>query len=120
MRVGIDAAPAGLNLRQHFLATLDDRLIKGPRAMNLFQQHSGHDIVRQKGGLAIGNLVFQCDPQMCCNRLRRRKLLPVANNSCLHPLEIAGIIHVSHEINVSGFNGNSEIMWDGLIHLDVP
>lgn len=34
----------------------------------------------------------------------------------LHPIEVAGVVDVPHEINVMGLDGNSEVMGQGVAH----
>ena len=114
---GIDAAPARLYLGQHFLAALDDRVVKGTGTLHLFQNNGGDDIIVEKRRLAVGNFVLQRDPQIFPRGFGRGKLGSLRQNTVLHPVQVAGIIDVPHEINVSGQNTDTVQMGESVRHV---
>src|SRR3546814_13005638 len=52
---GVDAAPARLDLGEHILAALDDRLVKGARALHFLEDHRRDDMIVEESGTAIGD-----------------------------------------------------------------
>src|SRR3546814_10919033 len=91
----LDAAPARLDLGEHILAALDDRLVKGARALHFLEDHRRDDMIVEESGTAIGDLVLQRDPQMPGDRPGRRDMTPVREHRFLHPAQIMGVVHMS-------------------------
>ena len=67
--------------------------------------------------LAVRNFVLQRDPQIFRRRLGRRQLVPVCQHGFLNPVQVAGIIDVPHEINVSGQNTNTVQVGESVWHI---
>src|SRR3546814_16037682 len=61
---GVDAAPARLDLGEHILAALDDRLVKGARALHFLEAHRLDDMIVGETGTAIGYLVPPRNPHV--------------------------------------------------------
>src|SRR3546814_540254 len=66
-----------------------------------------------EGGAAIGDLVLQRDPQMLRHRLGRRDLAPVGEHRLLHPAEVMGVVDMTHEVDLVGFDGDVMVVRDG-------
>jgi hypothetical protein len=45
--------------------------------------------------------MLERDPQIFRSRLWRGKLVPMRQNRILHPVQIARIVHMPHEVDVS-------------------
>ena len=71
----------------------------------------GPVVVVEEGGLAIGDLVLESDPCLARHILCRGELLPMRQNRVLHPIQIARIVNVTHEVDIFGFNFNREAKW---------
>lgn len=109
-RFGVDTAPTRFYFRQDFFAAFDHRIVKGACALDFFDNHRCDDRIVKKCGLAIGNFMFQRDPEMGCDSLGRGDFLPMRKNGFLHPVEIIGIVHMTHEINIFRLNGDRMFM----------
>ena len=46
--------------------------------------------------------MLQRDPQIFRRRLRWGKLVPMRQNGILHPVQIARVVHMPHEVDVRG------------------
>lgn len=118
-RVGVDAAPAGLDLRQHFLAAADDGFVEGAGALHLFQEDGGDHLVVEEGGLAVGDFMLERDPEMLGHRFGRRQRAPVVEDGVLHPFQIAGVVHMAHEVDVFGGYADGVEVGDRVTHIAV-
>jgi len=75
------------------------------------------DIIGQKGAPSIDDLMFQSDPQVGSHRHGWGQSLPVIDDRRLNPLQISGVIDVSHEVDVARLNGNRIAMEERFGHL---
>ena len=90
--------------------TMDDRFVKRARAVDLFKNDRGDHLIVEKGGLAIGDLVLERDPQPSRDFLRRRHLTPMREHRFLDPRQIVGIVDVPHEVDFTGRYGDAVVM----------
>ena len=72
----------------------------GAGALDLLGDHLGDDIVLEEGRLAVGNLVLERDPQVRRDRVRRGDAAPIVDHRFLHPLQVHGIVDVTHVVDV--------------------
>lgn len=107
---GINTAPAAFHLGQHLLAAFDDGFVKSARALHFFQNDGGDHLVIEKSWSAIGDFMFQRDPQMVGNRLGRGDGAPMAQHRILHPAEIMGVVHMAHKIDGFGADRKAVIV----------
>ena len=106
MRFAVEAAPHALHFGQDFLAPANHRVVERARAGDLFQHgFRDHGIVQERRA-AIGDLVLQGDPRLARHFFRRGEFLPMGEHRVLHPAEIAGVVHMAHEVDVFGVDGN--------------
>ncbi len=80
--------------------------------MDFLQQYFGNDIIVQKGWFPVGYLVFQRDPEMCCDSLGRRNFLPMGNHGILHPCQVIGVVHMPHEVNIIRLDRYAKLVGD--------
>ena len=116
---GVDAAPAGFDFGQHLFTATDDGFVEGARALHLFQQDGGDHVIVQEGGVAIGDFMLERDPQVPGNSLRRGQGAPMVQHGLLHPFEVAGIVDMTHEVDVGGIDADGILMGNRVTHNDV-
>ena len=84
------------------IAVLDDALRAYETDIQKLQHRLRDDSIVEKRRFAIGDLVLQCDPCLGRHFLGRCDLLPMGKHPVLHPIEVARIVHVSHEVDIFG------------------
>jgi len=115
----IDAAPARLDLGQDFLTPTDDGFIEGARALHFFQQDRRDHLIIKEGRVAVGDFMLERDPEMLGDRFGRRKRPPMVEHGALHPFEIAGIVDMTHEVDVVRLDADGIEMGNRVTHNDV-
>ena len=61
--------------------------------------------------------MLQRDPQIFGSGFRRRKLVPVREHRVLHPVQIARVVHVAHEVDISRQNADAVKMGESESHV---
>ena len=78
--------------------------------MYLLQHDSGDHIIFEESGLAIGDLVLEGDPQKVRDRFIGSQALPMADDRGLNPFQIAGIVDMTHEVDVGSLYADSIVV----------
>ena len=50
--------------------------------------------------------MLERDPQVLRDRIRRRDTLPIVDHGVLNPLQVHGIVDMTHVVDVGGIDGD--------------
>ena len=89
-----------MHFGEHFLATLDQRGVERAGAVEAFEHGMRDHVVFKESRLAVGDLVLERDPRLARHIFFRGEIVPVRQHRILHPIEVARVVDMPHEVDV--------------------